>query len=431
MALPDLQHWASVGMHRGGEVSNPVDDSCRQEETVGAHDQNNARRRNGVSGSTSGVGRHVLVAQPHTEADSPVAAAEAVAAQLSTAQHAFGRPGRPLNRRSPFVMGMSAAAGVAVIVGMVEMIVTVRDVLVLIGLALFFAIGLEPAVSMLARHKFPRWAAAVTVLVTGLAVVGGFLAAAIPPLVRQATQFVTQAPIMWSQLQNHNSILGQLNDRVHLQQTLSGDTSRLFNGLLGAGQVVLSALASALVLVALTMYFMADLPRIRATLYRLVPHSRRPRAILLGDEIFAKVGGYVLGNLLISLIAGILTFTFLVVVGVPYPLLLSFFVAILDLVPMIGSTIAGVVVCLVALSVSLSVCLATIVFFLIYRLVEDYLLVPRIFGQMVKVPALVTAVAVLLGGTLLGIVGALIAIPAAAALLLLAREVLFPRLDHT
>jgi predicted PurR-regulated permease PerM len=178
------------------------------------------------------------------------------------------------------------------------------------------------------------------------------------------------------------------------------------------------------------VYFLVDLPRIRATLYRLVPHSRRPRAILLGDEIFAKVGGYVLGNLLTSLITGVVIFAFLVIVGVPYALLLSLFVAILDLVPVIGSTIAGVVVCLVALSVSLHVCLATIGFFLIYRLVEDYLLVPRIIGRAVKVPALVTVVAVLLGGALMGIVGALVAIPTAAALLLLGQEMLFPRLDR-
>jgi predicted PurR-regulated permease PerM len=204
----------------------------------------------------------------------------------------------------------------------------------------------------------------------------------------------------------------------------------MINGLLGAGQVVFSALATALILIVLTVYFLVDLPRIRATLYRLVPHSRRPRAILLGDEIFAKVGGYVLGNLLTSLITGVVIFAFLVIVGVPYALLLSLFVAILDLVPVIGSTIAGVVVCLVALSVSLHVCLATIGFFLIYRLVEDYLLVPRIIGRAVKVPALVTVVAVLLGGALMGIVGALVAIPTAAALLLLGQEMLFPRLDR-
>jgi predicted PurR-regulated permease PerM len=402
---------------------------------VGAHGQNTAWHTNRTSGSEPGVGHHALVAQPHTEAEGPVAAAEAAAAQISTAQHALGRPGRPLNRRSPFFIGLSAAAGVAVTVGLVGMIITVRDVLVLIGLALFLAIGLEPAVSVLARRKFPRWAAVITVLVAALAVVGGFLAAAIPPLARQATQFLTQAPTMLSQLQNHHSMLGRLNDRMHLQQrlqrTLSGDASGLVNGLLGAGQVVFSALASTVILVALTVYFVVDLPRIRATLYRLVPHSRRPRAILLGDEIFAKVGGYVLGNLLISLIAGVLTFAFLMIVGVPYPLLLGIFVAILDLLPVIGSTIAGVAVCLVALSVSLHVCLATIGFFLVYRLAEDYLLVPRIIGRVVKVPALVTVVAVLLGGALLGIVGALVAIPAAAALLLLAQEVLFPRLDHT
>jgi predicted PurR-regulated permease PerM len=230
-------------------------------------------------------------------------------------------------------------------------------------------------------------------------------------------------------------VLNQLDTRLHLQQRLqrpfNGDASGVFNGLLGAGQVVFSALASALIVVVLTVYFLTDLPRIRATLYRLVPHSRRPRAIRLGDEIFAKVGAYALGNLLISLIAGTLTFAFLTIFKVPYSLLLSILVAILDLVPVIGSTIAGVVVCLVALSVSLPVCLATIGFFVVYRLAEDYLLVPKIIGRAVEVPALVTVVAVLLGGALLGIVGALVAIPAAAALLLLIRELLLPRLDHT
>ena len=402
---------------------------------IAAHDQDNAGRRNGQHGSGPRPGHHPLVAQPHTGNEGPVAAAEAVATKISTAQHVLGRPGKPLDRRSPFLIGMSATAGAAVAIGVVEMIVTVRDVLLLIGVALFVAIGVEPAVSALAGHKVPRWAAVTTVLVMGLAVVGGFLAAAIPPLAHQATQFVTQAPAMASGLQNHHSLLGQLTERIHLQQRLhhilSGDASSLVNGLLGAGQVVFSALTSTLIVIVLIVYFVVDLPRIRATLYRLLPDSRRPRAILLGDEIFAKVGSYVLGNLLISLIAGTLTVTFLTIVGVPYALLLSIFVAILDLVPVIGSTIAGVVVCLVALSVSLPVCLATIGFFVVYRLAEDYLLVPRIIGRAVKIPALVTVVAVLVGGALLGIVGALVAIPAAAALLLLAQEVLFPRLDHT
>ena len=185
-----------------------------------------------------------------------------------------------------------------------------------------------------------------------------------------------------------------------------------------------------MIVIVLTVYFVVDMPRIRTTLYRLVPHSRRPRAILIGDEVFAKVGAYVLGNVLISVITGAATFIWLKAFGVPYPLLLAIFVAVLDLVPIVGSTVAGVVVAAVALTVSLPICIATIVFFVAFRLIEDYLLVPRIIGRVVKVPALITVVAVLIGGALLGIVGALVAIPIAAALQLLTQEVLYPRLDE-
>ena len=400
-----------------------------------AHDRNTAHPPAVTGSAQLRMGHHALIAQPHSEAEGPIAAAEAVAAGMRSQQYPLGQPGTPLDGSSAFLTGMSAAAGVAVTAGLVVMIITVRGILVLIGLALFLALGLEPAVSVLARRWLPRWAAVVAVIVLVLAVMGGFLAAAIPPLARQASQFVTQAPAILARWQTHQSALGQLINRLHLQQrlqqTLSGDLSAVFSGLLGAGQVVLTALSSTGIVAVLIVYFVADLPRIRATLYRLVPNSRRPRAILLGDEIFAKVGGYVLGNLLTSLIAGTLTTTFLAIAGVPYPLLLGIFVAIVDLLPVIGSAIAGVVVCLVALSVSLPVCLATIGFFIVYRLAESYLIVPRIIGQSVQVPAVVTVVAALLGGALQGIVGALVAIPAAAALLLLTQEVLFPRLDRT
>ncbi len=118
--------------------------------------------------------------------------------------------------------------------------------------------------------------------------------------------------------------------------------------------------------------------------YRLVPHSRRPRAILIGDEILAKVGGYVLGNFITSVIAGLGTYFWLLAFGVPYPLLLAMFVAFLDLIPVIGSTVGGIMVSLVALTVSLPVALATLAFYIVYRLAEDYLIVPRIMGRTVR-----------------------------------------------
>ena len=394
------------------------------------------------SGSTgrpadpAAAGHHDLVGQPHEAApEGPIADAEAIAAEISTEEQPRGTLGRPFNWRSPFFVGLAATAGVAVTYGLIRLFLYAGSVFILIGLAFFLAVGMEPAVSWLVKHKWPRWLGVLAVILVILAAIGGFIAAAVPAVVTQVEQLVQAVPKYADQLKDHSSFLGKLNDRFQIQDKLtallkSSSNSTLASGLLGAGEAVFSAFADALIVFVLTIYFLADMPRIRRLMYRLVPHSRRPRAILLGDEILAKVGGYVLGNLIISLIAGALTYVWLLIFGVPYPLLLAILVALLDLVPVVGSTIAGVIVALVALTVSLPIAIATVAFFIVYRFGEDYFLVPRIIGRAVEVPALVTVVAVLIGGALLGIIGALVAIPIAAAILLLAREMLFPRLDR-
>jgi predicted PurR-regulated permease PerM len=387
-------------------------------------------------GPTAEQGHSDEVAQPHSDpAEGVIADAEAVAAKISTEEQPLGKPGKPLNRRSPFFIGMLGAAGVATTYLIAELIITAQSMIVLIGMAFFIAVGLEPAVSWLVNHRFPRWLAVTAVVLVTLGIAGGFLAAAIPVLVTQSSTFVAHLPQYVHTLQDHNSLLGRLNSRFqlqqHLQRLVSGGNSDILTGVVGAGVAVLSTVGNILIVAALTVYFVADLPRIRRNLYRLVPHSRRPRVILIGDEIFAKVGAYVLGNVIISLIAGLFTYFWLLIVGGPYALLLAILVAVLDLVPIVGSTIAGVVVTLVTLTVSLPVAIATAVFFIVYQSAENYLLVPRIIGRAMKVPDLVTVVAALLGGVLLGVVGALVAIPVAAALLLILQEVTFPRLDRS
>jgi predicted PurR-regulated permease PerM len=375
-----------------------------------------------------------MVAQPHSEEEGPVAEAEVIAAEMSSDEQPLGSLGRRFNRRSPFYIGLTSAAGVAVTYGIVRVVVAVSSMLVLIGVAFFLAIGLEPAASWLVKRGLRRWLATTLVFVAFLAVTGAFVAAAIPPLAQQAGDFIHQVPHYLQQAQDHSSAIGRLNDRFHVQQRITdrinGSGGSAVNEVVSAGTAVFGAVADSLIVIVLTVYFVVHMPRIRTALYRLVPHTRRPRAILIGDEIFAKVGAYVLGNVLISVITGVATFIWLISFGVPYPLLLAIFVAVLDLVPIVGSTIAGVVVAAVALTVSPLVCIATIVFFIVFRFVEDYLLVPRIIGRAMKVPALITVVAVLIGGALLGIVGALVAIPIAAALQLLTQEVLYPRLDE-
>jgi predicted PurR-regulated permease PerM len=363
-----------------------------------------------------------------------LAAAEDAAEAARTPEAPLGRPGRPINRRSPFVVGMLGAAGVAVTYGLIKFLAAASEVLLLVGVALFLAIGLEPAVRWLIRW-IPRPAAVVAVIVVALGAVGGFVAAAIPPLVVQSAQFIRLLPQYLGQLQDRSSVLGRLNAQFHAQQRiealLSGKGQDIFGGLLGAGQLVLSATAAVATVLVLTIYFLADLPRIRQLIYRLIPNSRRPRAILIGDEMFAKVGAFVLGNLATSFLAGAATFLWLLIFGVPYPVLLALMVALLDLVPIVGSTIGGIIVSLVALSVSVPIAVATAFFYIVFRLLEDYLIVPRIIGRAVEVPATVTVVAVLFGGAALGIIGALIAIPVAAAVRILLIETVFPRLDRS
>jgi len=383
---------------------------------------------------SNGEGHRDLVGQPHSDEEGPVAEAQLLADEMSSDEQPLGSPGPRFNRRSPFYIGLTASAGVAVTYGAVLILGSLSSVLVLIGVAFFLALGLEPVASWFVNRNLPRWAATTLVFALFLTMMGAFVAAAIPPLVEQAGELIKQAPHYLQQAQDHSSAIGRLNDRFHLQQrisdTISGSGGSVVGDVVSAGRAFFGAAADSLIVVVLTVYFLVDMPRIRTTLYRLIPHSRRPRAILIGDEVFAKVGAYVLGNVLISVIAGAATFVWSMAFNVPYPLLLGIFVALLDLVPVVGSTIAGVVVAAVALTVSLPVCIETIVFFCVFRLLEDYLLVPRIIGRVVKVPALITVVAVLIGGALLGIVGALVAIPIAAALLLLTEEVLYPRLDE-
>ena len=347
----------------------------------------------------------------------------------------LGTPGPAMNRRSPFFIGMMGAAGVAVTYALAELTLKARSVLILVFVAMFVAAGLDPAVQWLTKRRMPRPAAVLVVTAGVFLVMAGFLAAAVPPLAAQATALVHQMPQYMHELQDHNSELGKLNAKFHIQQRistlLSAKGSALIGGVLGAGELVISTASAIVLVLVLSVYFLASLPRTKLFAYRLVPHSRRPRAILIGDEILAKVGAFMLGNVLTSLIAGLGTFFWMLAFGIPYPVLLASMVALLDMIPVIGSTVGGIVVTLVALTVSLPVAIGTLVFYVVYRLAEDYLIVPRVIGHTVRVPAVVSMIAVLIGGVLLGIIGALVAIPVAASVRLLLQEVTFRSLDQS
>ncbi|MEU9101968.1 AI-2E family transporter [Streptomyces sp. NPDC048361] len=336
--------------------------------------------------------------------------------------------------RSWIAVGFGLGLGATLAWLTVQTVLEVGSLLTLLLLAVFIALALEPVVAWLTRHRVRRVLAVLVVLIALLGLFAGFLALVVPPVSDEINALIKAVPGWLRELHDHNSTLGRLEDRYHIldkvkQQFSSGGAAGLAGGLLGAGRVVVGAVTSAIVVIVVTVYVMAFLPSLKRFCLRFVAASKRPHAQEVTDEILNRVGRYMLGNVVTSVIAGLASFLWCVALGVPYPAALGVFIALMDLIPIVGTTIGGFVVSLVALSVSLPVALATAGFYVAFRVAEDYLIVPRVMRFAVDVHPLVTVVGVLLGGALLGIVGALVAIPVAVAIGLILDEHVFSRTD--
>ena len=346
----------------------------------------------------------------------------------------YGVPGPPVSTGSPFRIGFTAALGVALAYGLVHALITIRSVLVLLLIAAFLAVGLNPAVEFFQRRGLRRGRAVAVVLVLVLLVFAGVLYAIVPPIVEQSQQFATQAPQYLKDLERNRTV-ASLDRRFHFLKQLTATVkspatvNQAFGGVLGVGKVVFSAVFSTLTVLTLMLYFMSSLPTMKHSALRALPRSRRARVGLLLDDILERIGSYVAGCLTIAACAGALTFVVLEVTGVPYPLALTLVVVVTDLVPVIGATIGAVAVTLAAFTVSAPVGVGVGLYYLAYQQVENFLIYPRIMQRSVDVSPAATIVAVLVGGSLLGVLGALLAIPIAAAVQLVMLEVIIPRQD--
>jgi predicted PurR-regulated permease PerM len=342
----------------------------------------------------------------------------------------FGVLGRPL-ARSPFVLGFLAALGALTAYHGVAALRGALNVIILVFIALFLAIGLNPAVVRLQRWKVPR-GLAVAIVVLGVVIFFcGGIVALVPPIVGQADAFMDKLPGYLDEL-NRNATLRDLDERYHVIERLKSavtpaSLALAAGGLLGGIGLVFGTIFNVLTVVILTIYFLAAFDRLKRGAYRLVPASRRERVQALGDDVLTKIGGYITGALLISVIAGVTTAAFLLIIGVPYAIALAVIVALFDLVPQIGAMLGAVSVSIVGFAVSVPVGIACVVFFILYQQLENWLIYPRIMSRTVRVTDLAAIIAALLGAALLGVVGALIAIPAVAALQLVVREVFIPR----
>jgi predicted PurR-regulated permease PerM len=300
-----------------------------------------------------------------------------------------------------------------------------RRVLIWTFVSIFLAIALSPAVDALQRRGLRRrGAAAGVVYLLVLAVIAGIGALILPTLIQQVNDFVRAVPGYVRDLTAGRGPLGFLETKYHVvervQEAVRGNGSgRLAGGATAALDVtrsVITFVAGVVTIAFMTFFMLLEGPAWRDRLIALLPARSQPRAHGIAHEVSRTIGGYVTGNLLISVIAGFTTTLVLLVVGVPFALALGLLVAILDLIPLAGATLAAIIVTLVALTHSLTAAIVVVAFFVVYQQLENHLLQPIVYGRTVQLSPLAILISVLVGAEVAGVIGALGAIPVAGTI---------------
>lgn len=349
--------------------------------------------------------------------------------------------------QNAFRVGLLGGLGVLVAVAIGATIGSLATILTYVGAALFLALGLDPVVSWLQRHKFPRPLAIVTVLVGVLAVFAGLILAIIPVIAEQVNNAVQTVPRL-VQAFSDGTVRTWIEDTfpwITVDDLIKGvedwastlDVTTIGGGVLTVGISIATGLTGAIIVLILTLYFVSSLGNLKRGIYRLVPASRRPTFIDLAEQTSVAVGRFVSGQFLLALCNGVLSFIVLTWIlplfdiPVSYSALLAFIAFLGSLIPLVGTVSGAAVITLLVLLFDGSPSVIVVgIYYVVYMQLEAYFLSPRIMAQAVKIPGAVVVIAALAGGTLLGILGALIAIPVAAAIMLVIDQVVVPRQEE-
>lgn len=344
-------------------------------------------------------------------------------------------------------LGIFGGLGVLIALLIGGAFASLATILTYIGAAIFITLGLDPLISWLESRKWPRWAAILTVLVGVLGLFAGLVFAIIPVVVEQSTKLITQITEYVTDPDSLEELLAQvqtvipiavLDVRAASQDALvyltdPDNLAQIGGGVLSVSVSIATGVFGALIILILTLYFTASLSTMKRSLYRLVPRSRRVTFIDISEQVAHAVGRYVVGQVSLALINGVLSFLFLSIIGAAYPALFAFIAFLFSLVPLVGTLSGSIFIVLTQLLVnpaSMITVIAAAVWYLVYMQIEAYVLSPNIMNRAVKVPGVVVVIAALIGGTLLGILGALIAIPVAASIIIIINQVVVPKLEE-
>ena len=342
--------------------------------------------------------------------------------------------------QNAFRLGLVGTLGVGLGLLILSSVMSLSTIITYIGAALFLALGLDPAVSWLEKKKFPRWAAILTVLVAVLGVLTGIVFAIVPIIVDQVANLSKRIPDLVKSV-NTSDFLDQVQKQLPALDVekivksatdyLGGNITEITGAIVASGVAIVGGLFGGLIILILTLYFTASLGSMKRALYMLVPASKRERFADLSEQITTAVGRFVVGQGALAACNGVLSFIFLSIIGAPFPAVLAFLAFLLSLIPLVGTITGSIIIVLTCMIPGIGsswlTVLAAGIYYLIYMQVEAYVLSPNIMNRAVAVPGAVVVVAALAGGSLLGILGALIAIPVAASAIMIIKQVVIPR----
>ena len=356
----------------------------------------------------------------------------------SSVQEDFGTPGAPIDDSRPFYFGFLATSGALIAFVLLRALAQTSQIMVLILISLFLATGLNPGVEFFRRRGMSRGTSVATIFASVILFFVLFALIIAPPIVKQTTQLIENAPTLVNQLTN-SATIAKLNSHFGIVDTIQTEITRVtsngkiivtaFGGVLGVGKTIVSGVFAVVTILILTLYFLVSLPNVIDFGLKLVPASRRSRVGALTNAIVKQVGAFVSSQIFVSLLASIVLTIAASIIGLPSPIALGLIVFIVAIIPMVGHYIGATVMTIVGLTQSLSQGLIMLAVYIGYQQIENYFIAPRVMGSQLKIPGVVTIIAAMIGTSLLGFIGAVLAVPIAAAIILILHEVVIPKTE--
>lgn len=338
----------------------------------------------------------------------------------------------------PIKTGFMLTIGVGLALALYVLVSSNVQLLVWMLAALFITLGLDPIVSKVHSWGAPRGVGVLAAVALLIGIVTIFISALVPVIVEQTTQFVQILPSVVSDFLASDAFQA-IDEELDVASVVTAELNRfvsdasnitnVLGGILGVGSVIFNVGFSVLIVVVLTLYFLASLPTIKKWLYRLAPRSRRARVEYLSEKITGSVGEYLVGQTMVATLNGIVAFIAASIADLQYVALLAIFAAFMAFIPLVGAVAGGIIITALALFAGWQSALIFAVIYFVYLQIEAYLISPKVMQRAVAIPGALAVIGVIAGGSLLGVLGALMAIPTVAGILVLVREVYVPYQD--